>query len=207
MGIERARVVEVYAPSSVSRRVGSGYVVGDRLVLTAGGLVGTDGPTRIRPAGTATWLGSAVVWAAPSGTAAVVEIEDPAALMLPPERMPFGRITGRRPLAVTAMGVPSSSAPADWPRDAMQFIGHVVPADDGAPLAVTANEAEGNGMDGAALFAGAELVGVLAASADRLLAVSVAAMAGDTAFVDLFGDAGELKLTPVGAPSFGLPIL
>ena len=146
-----------------------------------------------------------MVWAAPSG-AAVVEIENPAALMLSPERIPFGRITGRRPLAVIAMGVPSSAAPADWPRDATQVIGHVVPG-DAAPLSVTAKEADGSGLDGAALFAGAELVGVLLAGADRLQAVPLAAMAGDEAFVDLFGDAGELELTPVGAPSFGLPIL
>lgn len=207
MGIERARVVEVHAPSSATKEVGSGYVVGDRLVLTVGRIVGRNGATHVRQAGTAVWTAASVAWAPPSGIAAVLEIDDPSMLMLSPDRTPLGRITGKRPVAVTAMGFPPSATRPDRPRDPRQFLGHVVPGDDRGPLAVTGSNMAGAGMSGAALLAGAELVGLLVADGDRLQAEPVTAMAGHQAFVELFGSAGGLELTPVSAPSFGLPIL
>jgi len=193
MGIERARVVEVHAPSSVGGAVGSGYVVGDRLVLTAGGVTGRSGLTHIRPAGTAAWIPAVVVWA--TAGVAVLEIDDPSLLMLPADRVAFGRIMGARPLAVTAMGFSSSPT---RPRDARQLLGHVTP---GNPLAVTSNGVPDEGMAGAALFAGAELVGVLL---DPRRAAPVAPLADDGAFVEVFGG---LELTDVSTPAFGLPIL
>jgi len=127
-------------------------------------------------------------------------------LMLSPVRTPFGRVGGCRPLAVTAMGFPPTGTRATWPRDPRQFLGHIEPVDIGGAMAVTGADA-GEGMPGAAVLAGAELVGVLLADADRLRAVPVAAMAEDGAFVELFGRAGRLDLTPVSAPTFSLPIL
>ena len=50
MGIERARVLEVQAPGAVH----AGYLLDDRLLLTAGA-GGT--PAKVRPAGTATLTG------------------------------------------------------------------------------------------------------------------------------------------------------
>jgi hypothetical protein len=205
MGIERARVVEVDGRTG---GVGAGYVVGDRLVLTSARLAATTGATRVRPAGTATWISASTVWTAPAGAAAVLQLDEPGALMLSPERVRWGRITGARPVPVTGMGFGPADVPVAWPRDAEQFLGHVVPGNgigDG-PLAVTTNPAVGAGMSGAALFAGAELVGVLVAGA-RPQACTVAAMAAHGPFVDLFGDGGELALTPVSTPSSGFPIL
>jgi hypothetical protein len=206
MGVARARVVEVHAPTSPSGRVGAGYLIGDRLVLTSGRVAGRSGPSGIRPAGTATWIPSTVVWTSPSGDAAALEVDDPSALMLSPDPMRWGRLTGSRPVAVTGMGFAASDARTEWPRDAEQFLGHVVPADGGARLAVTTGTG-GDGMSGAALFAGAELVGVLLADAGRPVAVPVSALAGDPGFVALFGDEGGLALAPVSTPSYGFPIL
>lgn len=71
MGIERARVLEIHAPGGA---VGAGYLIGDRLVLTAGA---GRGPAEVRPAGSATWLATSPVWSSPAG-AVVLELDDPA---------------------------------------------------------------------------------------------------------------------------------
>jgi hypothetical protein len=202
MGIERARVVEVHSPGSVTRRVGSGYLVGERLVLTAGGLVDHTGPTAVRPAGTAVWYSSSRVWLAPAGDAAIVEVDDDLA---PPGAMRWGDVSGHRPVPVAAMGFPPATVRPDRYRDAGQFFGHLRP--DLAVEASGASRLAGEGLDGAALFAGAELVGVLLAGAAALRAVPVAALAGDPSFVDLVGAGGRLDLSPVSAPASGFPIL
>src|SRR5436305_12963505 len=100
MGIERARAVEVHARGSTSGRVGSGYLLGDRLVLTAGAVVGPDGTADIRPAGTGPWLPASAVWVAEDGDVAVLEVDDPSALLLSPSLPRWGRVEGRLPVAV-----------------------------------------------------------------------------------------------------------
>ena len=186
MGIERARVLEL-------RSGGAGYLLDDRLVLTAGA-------GDVRPAGTATWLATSAVCRSAAG-AALLELDDPSMLMMPPVRPSWGRVTGCRPVAVTAMGVPPS--PSHWPRDPVRLVGHVVPG-DGLTMAVTGPTVAG--MTGAALFAGADLVGVLVAGTE-LRARPVSALAADPAFVEWVGTAGRLDLTSVSSPAFGLPIL
>lgn len=203
MGVARARVVEVHSPAS---GVGAGYLIGDRLVLTAGRLAAGQGPTAIRQAGTATWMPASPVWVASSGDAAALEVDHPSALMLPPDGTRWGAITGTRPVAVTGMGFPPADGPATWPRDATQLLGHVVPG-EGVQLTVRATTPVGAGMTGAALFAGAELVGVLLGDTTRLRAVPLAALADDAAFVELFGGGRGLALTPVSTPASGFPML
>jgi hypothetical protein len=197
MGIERARVVEVHAPGSVTRRVGAGYLIGQRLVLTAGGLVDRRQSTGVRPAGTATWYDAATVWAA--ADVALVEVDE---VLAPPGAMRWGEAAGRRPLPVAAMGFePAPARPDRW-REAGQFFGHLQP--DLTVDASTASRLAGDGLHGAAVFAGAELVGVLLAAGAALRAVPVPAFAGDPEFVDLVG---ELDLVPVSAPATGFSIL
>jgi hypothetical protein len=181
MGIERARVMEM-------RSGGAGYLIDDRLVLTAG-----RGAGPVRPAGAGTWVPATPVWR--SSGAALLELDDPSALMMPSEGASWGRVTGRRAVAVTAMGFPP--VPHDWPRDPERFVGHVVPG-DGATLAVTG--AGAGAMTGAALFAGAELVGVLLAGGR---AVPAAALADDPDFVDAVGG---LALVDVSTPASAFPI-
>lgn len=194
MGIERARVLEVDSRGVL----GAGYLVGDRLVLTS-----VAGPADVRRAGTATWIPASPVWSSPAG-AAVLEVDDPAALMMPADQVRWGGIGGGRPVPVTAMGFAPAAARPQWPRDPAWFVGHVVPGES-ASLAVRGSPPAGDGMTGAALFAGAELVGVLLAGG-RALPVTV--LAGDAGFIALLGegDAG-LALVPVSAPATAFPIL
>ena len=181
MGIERARVMEM-------RSGGAGYLIGDRLVLTAGAVAGAA-----RPAGSGTWLPASPLWKAAG--VALLELGDPEALMMPPEPASWGRVTGRRAVAVTAMGFPPVAH--DWPRDPERFVGHVMPG-DGSTLAVTG--AGATAMTGAALFAGAELVGVLLAGGR---AVPAATLADDPAFVEAVGG---LALVDVSTPASAFPI-
>jgi hypothetical protein len=220
MGIERARVVEVHAQTSATRRAGSGYQISDRLLLTHGGIVGGVGRTDVRPAGTAVWASASVVWRARAGDVAVLEVDEPSVLMWSPAAVRWGLVAGRRPVSVTAMGFPPS-ADGERPhraRDTHQFVGQLVP--DGLPVAaasipVTAagsGRPTGDGMSGAALFAGAELVGVLVAEpapsgGDRLRAVPVSVLADDPDFVGLVGGENGLAMVPVVASSIGFPIL
>ena len=196
MGIERARVLEVHAKGGA---VGAGYLIDDRLVLTAGA---GGAPAEVRPAGTATWLAASPVWSSPAG-AVVLELDDPAMLMMPPVCPRWGRITGRRPVAVMAMGFPPAGVPTRWARDPEQFFGHVVPAES-APMRVTAARTAGDGMTGAALFAGAELIGVLLAGARAL---PVSGLAGEPGFAGLVGDEAGLALAEVSTPATAFPML
>ena len=194
MGIERARVMEVHGQGPV----GAGYLLDDCLVLTAGA---GRAPADVRPAGTATWLATSPVWSSRAG-AVLLELDDPAALMMPPVRPRWGRVTGRRPVAVTAMGFAPATAPTRWARDPEQFFGHVVPAES-MPMTVTGSRPAGEGMTGAALFAGAELVGVLVAGARAL---PVSALADEPGFAGLLGDEDGLVLADVSTPATAFPI-
>lgn len=218
MGIERARVVEVHAGTSATGHVGSGYLVSDRLVLSCAGLAGRDGAAVIRPAGTATWISSSLVWRARAAGAALLEVDDPAEVMMPPGSMCWGEVTGRQPVAVTAMGFPPAGARPQGFRDPQQFIGHLLPdgvSDDGTWMPLRAHAgagAAGEGMTGAALFAGAELVGVVLPGSERRgagghRAVPAQALARDAGFVDLAGHGRGLALVRVRTTSSGFPIL
>lgn len=194
MGIERARVMEVHAGGGVA----TGYLLDDRLVLTASA---GRAPAEVRPAGSATWRPASPVWS--SAGAALFELDDPEALMMPAAPPRCGRITGRRPVAVTAMGFPPAPAPTRWARDAEQFFGHVVPSESQA-LEFRGSRPAGAGMTGAALFAGAELVGVLLAAAR---AVPLSALAAEPGFARLVGDArGGVALVDVSTPATAFPI-
>lgn len=215
MGIERARVVEVYAPASATGRVGSGYLVGDRLVLTAAGVVDRRGPTEVRPGGTVRWLPASLLWSG-GGEAAILEVDDPSALTVSPAPVRWGEVVGNQPVPVTGMAFPPAQARPGSFRDTQQFFASLVPCRSGGsaslPVAVSAGLPAGNGMLGAALLAGAELVGVVVDGPgprrpDDLQAVPASALAGDDAFARLLGGESGLVLTPVSAPSYGFPIL
>jgi hypothetical protein len=183
VGIERARVVEVHAPGSPT---GAGYLLSDRLVLTRA----WPGAAEVRPGSTGRWLAASVAWS--GAGAAVLEVGEP--LFQSPGPVRWGRVEGSRPVPVTAMGFPPAADRPRWVREPVQLVGRL------SPGGVLSGATVGGGMSGAALFAGAELVGVLAAGA----AVPVARLAEDEAFV---GVVGGLTLTPVSAPASGFSIL
>ncbi len=190
MGIERARVVEVQPGGSAPGVTGSGYQVDGRLVLTSASVVGGSGSVDVRPTGTGTWVPASVVW---RRDAAVLEVSDPSVLMASPAPVRWGTVVGPRPVAVTAMGFPAARPRPAWARDPEQWLGRL--AADGSVEAKTA------GMAGAALFAGAELVGVLA---DGLRAVPVAALAAEEAFLELVGRLAPMR---VETPPAAFPML
>lgn len=211
MGIERTRVVEIHTHDSATARVGSGYLIADHLVLTAG----SPGSTDVRPASTAIWSSATRVWTAPSGDVAILEIDQPASAPAPPGALRWGRVAGQSPLAVTAMGFPPASVRPDRFREAEQFFGHLLlaggqGANGSLPVEPSlTSRVGGDGLNGAAVFAGADLVAVLLAGpgSERLRARPVAALADDPAFVQWVSATGRLELTPVSPPAFGLPML
>ena len=213
MGIERARVVEVHSAASISGRVGSGYLVSDRLVLTAGAGVGRDGSTDVRRAGTGRWVPASAVWVAAGADAALLELDEPSHLSGSPGALRWGKVVGRGTVAVMAVGFPAADGRPERVRDPEQFMGTLSPGGPGS-LAVTPSGGRGvngcDGMSGAALFAGADLVGVLLAEAGpatRIRGVPVAPLADDPSFVELVGTEHGLVLTPVHAQSGGFAIL
>ncbi len=190
MGIERARVVEVYAADSASGRAGTGYQVDGRLVLTSADVVGRSGSTDVRAAGMGAWASASVAW---RGRAAILEIGDPLAVMGGPAPLRWGEVVGRRPVPVIGMAFPAAGGRPQWARDPEQFVGQL--SADGSVPAV------GRDMIGAALFAGAELVGVVAGEA---AAVPVAELAADDGLVALVGGMAVVR---VETPATGFPML
>jgi hypothetical protein len=106
-------------------------------------------------------------------------------------------------VAVTAMGFAAAPAPTRWARDPEHFFGHVTPVES-TTMTVTGARSDGGGMTGAALFAGAELVGLLLAGARAL---PVSALAGEPGFAGLVGDQpGGMVLADVSTPATAFPI-
>ena len=210
MGIERSKVVEVHAQTSPAGSVGTGYVVGDRLVLTSARHVGRRGPTSLRPAGTGPWLSASTVWSSEDAGASLLEVDDLRAPGAASGAVQWGEVAGNGAIGVTASGFPPTDVRPERFRDPEPFYGRVSPGGPraaGRRLAVspTAGRQPGNGMSGAALFAGAALVGVLLVDAGGLLAVPVQTLAEDAVFVSLVAPDG-LRLVPVRAPALALPI-
>lgn len=196
MGIERARVVEVCSAG----RVGAGYLVGERLVLTAG--VG-PGRVDVRPASTATWYPASPAWTAAAGGVALLAVDEGLA---PAGGMRWGEVAGERPVPVVAMGFPPAQGRPDRYRDAEQFVGTAVAATAGRLVLAPApaNRLAGDGLRGAAVFAGAELVGVAVGGGH---AAPVSTLAADPWFVAEVGAGDRLPLVTVRAAAGGFSIL
>ena len=215
MGIERARVVEVHGETSPAGAVGSGYFVTDRLVLTWAGNVGRRGSTAVRPAGTGPWVPATVAWTSSTAGASLLEVDDAGALLVAPNGVRWGEVAGPGAIGVTATGFPPAEGRPARFRDPVQFYGRMGGGDKVATssLPVTANgPSPGTGMSGAALFAGADLVGVLVVDTDATgpqgpRAIAVAALARDGGFGALVAPQAGLRLVPVRAPALPLPIL
>ena len=81
MGVDRYRVCELYAAGPDAEGSGSGYRLGDRLVLTARhviapALAGAGSQLLVRPAGEGGWLPARVEWQDADADAALAVIED-----------------------------------------------------------------------------------------------------------------------------------
>ncbi|MBM9624237.1 NACHT domain-containing protein [Streptomyces zhihengii] len=137
--MDQARVMEIWNP--VSARSGSGYLIGDRVVLTARHIVdgvplrGDMQVRRLDPEGGTDWTHAEPLWlpeAAASGTlpdadGALLRITGPhwRPPVSPPVR--FGRVVGKHRLPCVGLGFPDAATRPGRVRDTMAVRGHVDP--------------------------------------------------------------------------------
>ncbi|GGV19433.1 tetratricopeptide repeat protein [Streptomyces spectabilis] len=204
------RVVELWNPDAGLS--GTGYLVADRLVLTALHNVRGAGAAEVRPLGSDAWARAEVLWpAADAGApdAALLRIVDTR--WTPPggEPVRWGRIDAAAPpaegrLPCLAVGLPRSEA-RDGLRDTKEIRGHVealtgLKADGVITVhvdrAAAPSKGEGRwaGASGAALFCRGRIIGVLTADrardyeANQLTAVSVESLAARPGFARAVGE-------------------
>jgi tetratricopeptide (TPR) repeat protein len=211
MGFDRPRVVEIFAkPTNAPGRIGSGYRVSERLVLTAAHVVAglpvglgaasgqhdPAGRCDVRPLGVPDWSGGSVIWRDKDTDVALIGLAGGAPLVPAASPGPrWGRMEGAEPVAVTAVGFPWAQQRPDRVRDSEQVFGFIAPATTVkaglcAVTVLTAAPAERTGgspwagMSGAALFAGPFLVGVVIIDPSRFGTDRVVAVP----VAPLFGD-------------------
>ncbi|WP_214327556.1 S1 family peptidase, partial [Nonomuraea sediminis] len=192
------RVVEVYAEGGY----GSGYAVGDDLVLTAGHVVNDSARCQVRLLDGDAWLDAQVAWRDQAGRLDAALLRVPGAPWRDgPDRgaLRWGRVKGIG-VSCTAWGFPRSQADDKGNRDLETMTGTVnattaylsqrYDVDIIAPKVVTGGW---HGMSGAALFGpGRVLLGVVIADpvmygSARLHALPVRRLLSDPAFAQLIG--------------------
>jgi hypothetical protein len=220
MGVDRYRVTEVYAAGPHVEGSGSGYRLGDRLVLTARhviapALAGEGGRVLVRPVGVAGWLPARVEWQDAGADAALVVEEEGWGAPGGESVLRWGELAGSDPVPCAAVGFPWASVRPDRMRDTAHLYGQLAPLGqlrqgrldvDVASASPSAREVGSPwaGMSGAGVIADSHLVGVItvdpARYQDRLVAVPVTGLLADEGFrarLDAHGVPGEAA--PVGA--------
>ena len=133
MGVDRYRVCELWAAGPDGKGSGSGYRLGDRLVLTARHVIapavaGPGGKLRVRPVGVPEWLPARVEWDDADADAALIGIEDerwraPAGESV----LRWGELAGSDPVPCAAVGFPWASVRPDRVRDTAHVYGQLAP--------------------------------------------------------------------------------
>ena len=221
MGVDRYRVCELYAAGPDSEGSGSGYRLGDRLVLTARHVIAraaapTGGRLLVRPAKVPGWLPARVEWEDVDADAALILVEDED--WRAPGResvLRWGELTGSEPVPCATVGFPWASVRPDRVRDTAHAYGWLAPLGqlkagrldlDVASASPSAREGGSPwaGMSGAAVIADNHLVGVITADParyhDRLVAVPAARLLADEGFrARLAAHEVLAEMAPVGA--------
>jgi TIR domain len=203
MALDPRRIAMIYAASENDERLGSGYFVNHRLVLTAGFLVReSDGEKTdrvlVRQLGTKEWIAARLVWASKDRNMALLEHD---ALSIESSDVPeFGEITGTNPIHCTAVGFPEFKKRPDRGRDAEQIFGNILPLsrtesglfDIDLTTSFPSSNPAGSpwaGMSGAAVFVDDYLVGIIVIDPGRverrLVAAAVAPFITDSGFTNL----------------------
>ena len=203
MGVDRYRVCELYAAGPDVEGAGSGYRVGDRLVLTARhviapALAGAGGQVLVRPLGVAGWLPARVEWHDADADAALIGIEEENWQAPGGESvLRWGELAGSDPVPCAAVGFPWASARPDRMRDTAHLYGQLAPLGqlrqgrldlDVASASPSAREGGSPwaGMSGAGVIADNHLVGVIttdpARYQDRLVAVPASTLLANPEF-------------------------
>ncbi|MEV7194033.1 tetratricopeptide repeat protein [Streptomyces sp. NPDC093510] len=221
------RVVEIWNPGEGC--AGTGYLVADRIVLTAlHNVRGTGGleVRRLGPEGREPWAAAELIWperaADPQADAALLRVTESAwTPSSGADTVRWGRIDGalgESRLGCLAIGFPRSEVRGGV-RDTKEIRGHIETltglktggalitayVDAVAAPSRPAEKSRWSGASGAALFARGRLVGVVTTDrtrdyeANQLTAVSVASLAARPGFTNAAG--GDLVLEDVTAAS------
>ncbi len=220
-GLDPRRVAEVFVTWSRGsgkslHSFGSGYLVTERIVLTASHVLErpverdlAELSCEIRLLGTDRWLAAAVAWRGESHDAALLRLarEEIAALGLPSvAAVRWGRVIGTDRVPCTAIGFPEAEK-AGMRRDTAQIDGEI-PAGTSIKRGLLAIDVAGSvptarrdrspwrGLSGAAVFCDDLLVGVIVSDpasygTDRLQALRAEELAGLPAFCKLVNDGSE----------------
>ncbi|MFG3074688.1 trypsin-like serine protease [Streptomyces sp. NPDC048225] len=179
--MDQTRVMEIWNPAS--KRSGSGYLIGDHLVLTAHHIVagvplrGGVEVRRLDPEGGTDWTAAEPVWL-PDAVASEVPPDTDGALLRitgpdwrPPVTPPvrFGRVVGKHRLPCLGLGFPDAVTRSDHVRDTMPIRGHVDPLHGMKSRMTTVHVDEGitpsrsgwSGSSGAGLLCGPHLVAIV----------------------------------------------
>jgi hypothetical protein len=221
MGVDRYRVCELYAAGPDGEGCGSGYRIGDRLVLTARHVIapvlsGADGDLLVRPVGVSGWLPARVEWENADADAALIEIEAERWRAPSGESVVrWGELAGSDPLPCAAVGFPWASAQPDRIRDTAHLYGQLAPLGqmkegrlDLDVVSASPSARPGGspwaGMSGAGVITDNHLVGVITVDPgryrDRLVAAPVSQLLTDRGFQARLADHRvRAGAAPVGA--------
>ncbi len=221
MGVDRYRVCEVYAASPDIEGSGSGFRLGDRLVLTARHVIapavaGPGGRVLVRPVGVRGWLPARVEWENADADAALIGIEDEDWRAPTGESvLRWGELAGSDPVPCAAVGFPWASARPDRMRDTAHVYGQLAPLGElkqgrldfdvasASPLAREGGSPWA-GMSGAGVIADSHLVAVItvdpARYVGRLVAVPVGRLLAAPGFRAWLAEHGvRAEAAPAGA--------
>ena len=211
MGVDRYRVCELYAAGPGGEGSGSGYRVGERLVLTARhviapALAGAGSRLLVRPVGVTAWLPARVEWEDGGADAALIVVEGEHWRAPTGESvLRWGELTGSDPVPCAAVGFPWASVRPDRMRDTAHLVGQLAPLGqlkagrldlDVASASPSAREGGSPwaGMSGAGVIADSHLVGVItvdpARYQDRLVAVPAGRLLADAGFRARLAESG-----------------
>ncbi|MER5794099.1 hypothetical protein [Streptomyces sp. NPDC001980] len=224
--MDEARVVEIWNPAG--RRTGSGYLLGDDVVLTSchvleGTRAGSGAEVRrLDPLGRTEWVPAEVVWLPAEAGPALPDLADAALLRIteqtwrPPPGPPvrFGRVIGRDRIPCLGLGFPDAARRSPHERDTMPVRGHVDPLHGMKSGMITVHVDTGvvpgragwRGSSGTAVLCGPHLVAVVRAekpvAPGVLDAVPVTALAELPGFRQTLETYGvHLVLEDVGGPA------